>query len=189
MVPLTRCDWARKPLEIAYHDLEWGVPVHDDRLFFELLTLEGAQAGLSWFTILGRRNGYRAAFAGFDPAKVALFDAGRVEALMSDPRIIRSQPKIQAAIGNARAFLEVQREFGSFDSFIWRFVDGKPKKNMWSQPPDVPSKTEESEAMSKDLVSRGFQFAGPKICYAFMQASGMVNDHLVACFRHAEISG
>jgi DNA-3-methyladenine glycosylase I len=183
-----RCGWAGDDaLYIAYHDREWGVPVHDDRSLFEFLVLEGAQAGLSWITILRKRPAYRAAFAGFDPAAVARFDARRVRALLRDAGIVRNRAKIEAAVGNARAFLEVQKEFGSFDAYIWRFVDGRPKRNAWKTLRQIPPSTRESEAMSRDLKARGFRFVGPTICYAHMQATGMVNDHLVGCFRYREV--
>jgi len=183
-----RCGWAGDdPLYIAYHDREWGVPLHEDRSLFEFLVLEGAQAGLSWITILKKRPAYRAAFAGFDPAVVARFDARRVRALLRDEGIVRNRAKIEAAVGNARAFLEVQKEFGSFDAYVWRFVDGRPKRNAWKTLRQVPPSTRESEAMSRDLKGRGFRFVGPTICYAHMQATGMVNDHLVGCFRYLEV--
>jgi DNA-3-methyladenine glycosylase I len=169
---------------LAYHDAEWGVPVHDDRALFEFLILEGAQAGLSWNTILRKRGNYRRAFARFDPKKVARFGAKEVRARMADPGIVRNRLKIESAITNAAAFLAVQDEFGSFDRYIWRFVGGKPKQNRWRVTKQVPASTAESDAMSKDLKRRGFRFVGSTICYAFMQATGMVNDHLVTCFRH-----
>ena len=182
-----RCDWARKPLDIEYHDREWGAPVHDDRLLFEFLILEGAQAGLSWSTILAKRAGYRKAFANFDAKKVARFDEERVARLIENPQIVRNRLKIAAAIQNARAFDAVQKEFGSFDAFIWRFVDGAPKVNAWERMEQVPARTEISDAMSKELSRRGFKFVGSTICYAMMQATGMVNDHRVDCFRYHEI--
>jgi DNA-3-methyladenine glycosylase I len=182
-----RCDWARKPLDIEYHDREWGVPVHDDRLLFEFLILEGAQAGLSWSTILAKRDGYRKAFAKFDARKVARFDAERVAQLLANPGIVRNRLKIAAAIQNAKAFGEVQKEFGSFDAFIWGFVGGTPKVNCWKNLAQLPARTEISDAMSKELLRRGFKFVGSTICYAFMQAVGMVNDHLVTCFRREEL--
>jgi DNA-3-methyladenine glycosylase I len=182
-----RCDWARKPLDIEYHDREWGTPVHDDRLLFEFLILEGAQAGLSWSTILAKRQGYRKAFANFDARKVARFDAKRMAALLENPAIVRNRLKIAAAIQNARAFEAVRKEFGSFDAFVWRFVDGAPKVNAWKTLKQVPARTEISDALSKELLRRGFKFVGSTICYAFMQAVGMVNDHLVTCFRRAEL--
>jgi DNA-3-methyladenine glycosylase I len=172
---------------VRYHDVEWGVPVHDDRALFELLTLEGAQAGLSWSTILRKRQGYRAAFAGFDPARVARFTPARVDRLLTDGGIVRHRGKIEATIGNARAFLAVQGERGSFDAYLWPFVSGRPVQNSWSAPGQVPAASELSRTLSRDLVARGFRFVGPTICYAFMQASGMVNDHLTSCFRHREV--
>jgi DNA-3-methyladenine glycosylase I len=185
--PLKRCPWAVSNLGIAYHDREWGVPVHDDRRLFEFLILEGAQAGLSWATILAKRENYRAAFAGFDPVKIALFNSGRVEKLLADPGIVRNRLKITSAIDNAKAFLKVQHEFGSFNDFIWQFTGGTPKKNAWRSMKHIPAKSVESEAMSKDLVRHGFRFVGSTICYAFMQAVGMVNDHLVDCYRYREV--
>jgi DNA-3-methyladenine glycosylase I len=185
---VTRCGWAGKdPLYIAYHDHEWGVPVHDDRLLFEFLVLEGAQAGLAWITILRKRDNYRKAFAGFEPDKVARFAARDRARLLRDAGIVRNRAKIAAAIGNARAFLQVREEFGSFDAYVWRFVDGKPKRNAWKALRQIPPETKESRAMSRDLYLRGFRFVGPTICYAHMQATGMVNDHLVDCFRHREV--
>jgi len=177
------------PLYIAYHDKEWGVPVHDDGVIFEFLVLEGAQAGLSWGTILRKRENFRRAFLGFDPAKVSRFNPKRVETLLRDPGIIRNRLKISSAVQNARSFLAVQKEFGSFDSYIWRFVGGRPKVNRWRRMEEIPAATPESRAMSEALVDRGFRFVGPTICYAHMQATGMVNDHLVSCFRHRELSG
>lgn len=182
-----RCPWATSELSVAYHDEEWGVPVHDDRLLFEFLILEGAQAGLSWETILKKRENYRWSFARFDPAKVARFDARRVQRLLADPGIVRNRLKINAAVGNAQAFLKVQQAFGSFDKFIWRFVDGKPIDHAWRTRSQVPAKSSESDAMSRDLTQRGFRFAGSTICYAFMQAVGMVNDHLTTCFRYRQL--
>jgi len=184
---IRRCDWAQKPLDILYHDREWGVPVHDDRLLLEFLILEGAQAGLSWSTILAKRDGYRKAFANFDAAKIARFDERRIVTLLANPQIVRNRLKILAAIRNAEAFGEVQDEFGGFDPFIWRFVDGKPKVNAWKTLSQVPARTPQSDAMSKELLRRGFKFVGPTICYAFMQAVGMVNDHLVSCFRRSAL--
>lgn len=186
-----RCGWAglTDPLYRAYHDEEWGVPVHDDRVIFEFLVLEGAQAGLSWGTILRRREGYRRAFENFDPRRVARFNPRKVRQLMGDPGIIRNRLKVSSAIQNAKAFLEVQNEFGSFDSYAWRFVGGKTKLNGWRALGEIPAKTPESEAMSRDLIGRGFSFVGPTICYAHMQATGMVNDHLVSCFRYRELAG
>jgi DNA-3-methyladenine glycosylase I len=184
----TRCDWPRTELDIEYHDREWGVPVHDDRLLFELLTLEGAQAGLSWSTILKKRDGYRKAFANFDPSRVARFTAKDVERLVAHPSIVRHRQKIESTISNARAFLEVQKAFGSFDAYLWRFVGGKPKVNSRRSLRDVPPRSAESDALSKDLVARGFKFVGSTICYAYMQATGMVDDHVVGCFRHGVAS-
>lgn len=185
-----RCEWAgNDPLYVAYHDHDWGVPVHDERLLFEMLILEGAQAGLSWSTILNKRQSYVAAFAGFDPALVAAFDEAKVADLLANPGIVRNRAKIAAAIGNARAFLAVQSEFGSFDAYIWGFVGGRVQQNAWLSLAELPAETEQSRALSKDLKKRGFRFVGPTICYAFMQAVGMVNDHVVACFRHAELGG
>lgn len=183
-VSVTRCAWATTPLGIAYHDAEWGVPVHDDRVLFEFLVLEGAQAGLSWETILRKRDGYRAAFAQFDPAAVARFTPARVERLLADPGIVRHRLKVESAVSNARALLAVQREFRSFDAYLWRFVDGAPIVNRRRGMGDVPARTERSDALSKDLKARGFRFVGSTICYAFMQAVGLVNDHLVTCFRY-----
>jgi DNA-3-methyladenine glycosylase I len=188
-MPATRCSWPTTPLDIAYHDTEWGTPVHDDRTFFEFLILEGAQAGLSWSTILNKRNNYRKAFADFDVATVARFTPARVEKLMLDAGIVRNRLKIESAIGNAKAFLGVQREFGSFDQYIWRFVDGAPVQGKRRGRGDVPATTVASDAMSKDLKRRGFRFVGSTICYAFMQATGMANDHVVTCFRHRALSG
>ncbi|MHB9001996.1 MAG: DNA-3-methyladenine glycosylase I [Thermoanaerobaculia bacterium] len=182
-----RCAWARGDLDVAYHDEEWGVPQHDDRVFFEFLILEGAQAGLSWSTILKKRENYRKAFSGFDPTKVARFDGDRVARLLADPGIVRNRLKISSAIDNARAFLAVQKEFGSFDAYVWPFVGGAPKKNAPKSLRDVPQRTEESDALSRDLTRRGFRFVGSTICYAFMQATGLVNDHVVDCFRLREI--
>jgi DNA-3-methyladenine glycosylase I len=181
---MNRCDWARSEAMIAYHDAEWGVPKHDDRVLFEFLILEGAQAGLSWETILRKRAAYRAAFAEFDPQAVAKFGARDVRRLMADEGIVRNRLKIESSARNARAFLEVQQEFGSFDTYVWRFVDGKPLRNRPRTMADIPARTEVSDAMSKDLKRRGFNFVGSTICYAFMQAVGMVDDHLVSCFRH-----
>ena len=187
--PRVRCPWPGEiPAYVAYHDEEWGVPLHDDRALFEFLILEGAQAGLSWLTILNKRENYRRAFAGFDPKKVARFGARDVKRLLGDAGIVRNRQKIAAAIGNAKAFLDVQKEFGSFDSYVWRFTGGKPIRNRWTSVKQVPAKTAESDALSKDLQARGFRFVGSTICYAHMQATGMVNDHLVTCFRHREVS-
>ncbi len=184
---MQRCPWAITDLSIAYHDAEWGVPIHDDRTLFEFLILEGAQAGLSWETILKKRDNYRRAFDNFDPRLVAGYDAEKIAALLADPGIIRNRLKIAAAIQNAHAFLAVQREFGSFDAYLWQFVGGRPKNNRRQSLKDIPARTPESDALSKDLTRRGFKFAGSTICYAFMQAIGMVNDHVVDCFRYAEI--
>jgi DNA-3-methyladenine glycosylase I len=182
---LRRCTWPTKPLDIAYHDTEWGTPQHDDRALFELLILEGAQAGLSWSTILAKRDHYRRAFDNFDAKKIAGYDPHKVAALLADPGIVRNRLKIAATIQNAKAFLAVQREFGSFDRYVWSFVGERPIVNRRRTPKDVPARTAESDALSKDLCARGFKFVGTTICYAFMQATGMVNDHLVTCFRHA----
>ncbi len=173
---------------VAYHDREWGVPRHDDTGLFELLTLEGAQAGLSWSTILRKREGYRRAFAGFDPEKVARFNTRSITRLMNDPGIVRNRLKIESTISNARAFLRVREEFGTFDAYIWSFVDGRPRTNRFRRLSDLPATTETSDGMSKDLRKRGFRFVGSTICYAFMQATGMVNDHEVECFRHRELA-
>lgn len=184
---LGRCHWASNEWNIPYHDEEWGVPVHDDRKWFEVLILEGAQAGLSWDTVLRKRQRYREVFDAFDPEKVARYDAKKVKQLLADPGIIRNRLKIAATISNAQALLKVQQEFGSFDTYVWHFVDGKPKQNAWKH--KVPARTKESDALSKDLAKRGFRFVGSTICYALMQATGMVNDHLVTCPRHAELGG
>ena len=185
----TRCQWAgTDPLYVAYHDLEWGVPVHDDRTLFEFLILEGAQAGLSWSTILKKRDSYRAAFDNFDSAAVAAYGELKIAELLANPGIVRNRAKIASAVKNAHAFLAVQQEFGSFDAYIWQFVDGRPKQNSWQSLSEIPASTPESEAISKDLRKRGFNFVGPTICYAHMQATGMVNDHTVDCFRYAELS-
>jgi DNA-3-methyladenine glycosylase I len=183
--PSARCPWPTTPLYVAYHDHEWGVPLHDDRRLFEFLVLEGAQAGLSWLTILNKRAHYRRAFDGFDPVKVARYGARKIAALLADPGIVRNRLKIAAAVRNARAFLAVQRECGSFDRYLWRFVDGRPVQNAWRTLQEVPARTPVSDAMSADLRARGFTFVGSTICYAHMQATGMVNDHLVTCPRHA----
>jgi len=184
-----RCPWANSdPLYIAYHDTEWGVPVHDDRTLFEGLILGGAQAGLSWSTILKKRAHYRRAFNRFDPRRVARYGPQQVNRLLADPGIVRNRRKIEAAIHNAGLFLEVQKEFGTFDAYLWRFVGGRPKLNRWRRLSQIPVHTPEAEALSDDLKQRGFKFVGPTICYALMQAVGMVNDHLVDCFRHAEIA-
>lgn len=183
-----RCPWASTELYHAYHDTEWGVPVHDDRLLFEFLVLEGAQAGLSWITILKRREGYRKAFDNFDVLKVARYDARKKAKLLADEGIIRNRMKIDSAINNAKRFIEVQEEFGSFDRYQWQFVGGKPKVNTFKTIKEVPPRSVESDAFSKDLIKRGFNFVGSTIIYAHMQATGMVNDHLVDCFRHAEVN-
>jgi len=185
-----RCSWGEShPLYVPYHDREWGAPLHDDRRFFELLVLEAAQAGLSWLTVLKKREAYGRAFDDFDPEKVARYDRRKVARLLGDEGIIRNRLKIEAAIANAKAFLAVQKEFGSFDAYVWRFVGGKPIQNRRKAIKQVPARTAESDALSKDLKSRGFRFVGSTICYAFMQASGLVNDHLVSCFRHREVTG
>jgi DNA-3-methyladenine glycosylase I len=183
----TRCGWAKSPLDIAYHDAEWGVPLHDDRALFEFLSLEGAQAGLSWATILKKRPHYRSVFDQFSPDRVAQYDAEKVAQLLADPGIVRNRLKVASVVNNAQRFLHVQYEFGSFDAYLWRFVDGEPKMNHWQHMREVPPKTSISEALSQDLAKRGFKFIGSTICYALMQAVGMVNDHTVDCFRHAEI--
>lgn len=186
---MKRCPWVdlTKPDYIAYHDHEWGVPVHDDRAIFEFLTLESAQAGLSWYTILRKRENYRTAFQNFDPEKVAGFGSKELNTLLTNPGIIRNRMKISATINNAKRFLEIQEAFGSFNAYIWRFVDGKPIINKFKKSEDYPAKTKESEKLSKDLKARGFQFLGPVICYAHMQATGMVNDHTMDCFRRSQI--
>ncbi|HEY6474426.1 MAG TPA: DNA-3-methyladenine glycosylase I [Acidimicrobiales bacterium] len=185
-----RCDWAgTDPEMVAYHDTEWGVPVHDDGTHFEFLVLEGAQAGLSWSTILKRRSGYRKAFAGFDPVKVARFTPAKVEKLLTDTGIIRNRAKVQSTVRNAGLFLDVQKEFGSFDAYIWGFVGGRPVVNRWRRTAQLPPTSPESEALSKDLRRRGFSFVGPTVCYAHLQAAGLINDHLVGCFRYDEITG
>lgn len=186
----TRCAWVDEanPLYVEYHDQEWGVPVHDDRTLFEFLILEGAQAGLSWSTILNKRANYRRLFADFDPVKVARFSEARIEKLLLDPGIVRNRGKVRSAVENAKAFLAVQREFGSFDRFIWQFIGGAPRRNSWRSLREVPAKTVESETMSKALKKRGFNFVGPTICYAFMQAVGMVDDHTVDCFRYGVVA-
>lgn len=184
---LRRCPWPASEAYIAYHDLEWGVPNHDDRHLFEMLILEGAQAGLSWSTILNKRENYRAAFDNFDAEKVARYDARKRARLLANPGIVRNRLKIEAAIKNAQAYLKVREEFETFDEYIWQFVGGMPKQNRFVSMKQVPAKTAESDAMSKDLLKRGFKFVGSTICYAYMQAVGMVNDHLVACFRHSQV--
>jgi DNA-3-methyladenine glycosylase I len=184
---MKRCAWPKTELDIAYHDTEWGVPVHHDRLLFEMLILEGAQAGLSWSTILKKRENYRRAFDHFDANKIAKYDARKVKALLADAGIVRNRLKVAATIQNAKAFLAVQKEFGSYDAYIWQFVGGKPIQNRRRSLKDVPARTPESDAMSKDLLKRGFKFVGSTICYAFMQAVGMVNDHTVACYRQPQL--
>jgi DNA-3-methyladenine glycosylase I len=184
-----RCPWAESNDGLtAYHDREWGVPVHDERRWFEFLILEGAQAGLSWDTILRKRANYRTAFSGFDPAKVARFGSKEITVLLANAGIVRNRLKIESTISNAKAFLSVQKEFGSFDRYVWQFAGGQPRENRWKSVKQVPASTSQSDAMSRDLKERGFRFVGTTICYAFMQATGMVNDHLVTCFRHREIS-
>ena len=188
MADLTRCEWpGEDPLYLAYHDEEWGVPLHDDRRIFESLILDGFQAGLSWLTILRKRENFRAAFDGFDVEKIARYRAAKQARLMADAGIVRNRAKIEAATTNARAFLAIREEFGDFDSYIWSFTGGRTITNRWRRMADMPAETEESQAMSKDLKARGFRFVGPTICYAFMQAAGMVNDHLVDCFRHEQV--
>ncbi len=187
MKTVCRCFWAQAPLDIIYHDTEWGVPEHDDRALFELIILEGAQAGLSWSTILKKRETYRAAFDCFDARKIARYDDRKVAALLADPGIVRNRLKVASAILNARAFLAVQKEFGTFDRYIWQFTGDRPKQNAWKSRAELPAKTAESDAMSRDLLKRGFKFVGSTICYAFMQATGMVNDHTTDCFRYAPL--
>jgi DNA-3-methyladenine glycosylase I len=184
---LIRCHWAKSELNIPYHDEEWGVPIHDDRKWFEFLILEGAQAGLSWDTVLKKRARYREVLDDFDPQKVARYNAKKVRALLADPGIIRNRLKIDSTISNARLLLNVQQEFGSFDAYIWRFVGGRPKQNAWQAHGRVPASTPESDAISKDLRKRGFRFVGSTICYALMQATGLVNDHMVSCFRYNQL--
>ena len=185
---LTRCAWATTPLGIAYHDAEWGVPVHDDQVLFEFLILEGAQAGLSWETILRKRDAYRDAFDAFDPARVARFSAARVERLLQNPGIVRNRLKVLSAVTNAKAFLAVQGEFGSFDAYVWQFVGGAPVVHRRERSGQLPARTEESDRLSRDLLDRGFKFVGSTICYAFMQAVGMVNDHTIDCFRFEKLA-
>jgi DNA-3-methyladenine glycosylase I len=188
MMATQKCKWAlSSALEENYHDFEWGVPVHDDRLLFEFLVLEGAQAGLSWVTILRKREAYRNAFDNFEAGQVACYDNDKVESLLANPGIVRNKLKINSAVSNARAFLAIQEQFGSFNDYVWLFVDGKPLQNAWASHNDIPVSTRVSELMSKDLRKRGFKFVGSTICYAFMQATGMVNDHTIDCFRHSEI--
>jgi DNA-3-methyladenine glycosylase I len=183
-----RCAWAgSEPMYVAYHDHEWGVPVHDDRTLFEFLVLEGAQAGLSWSTILRKRENYRQAFDGFDPVKVAEYDDEKIAELLNNPGIVRNRLKVNSAVQNARAFLKVQEEFGSFDEYVWQFTGGQPLVNRWKSIMEIPAETAESRMLSKDLIQRGFRFVGPTICYAHMQATGMVNDHTIDCFRYNEI--
>ncbi|MFQ5745840.1 MAG: DNA-3-methyladenine glycosylase I [Gemmatimonadota bacterium] len=189
MAERKRCDWAGDGLMRSYHDLEWGVPLHDDRGLFEAVVLDGAQAGLSWSTILNKRASYRAAFENFEPAAVAGFDEARIRTLLENPGIVRNRLKVRSAVRNAGAVLEIQAEFGSLDAYLWRFVDGRTIQNAFRVPEEVPTETPESRAMSRDLKARGFRFVGPTICYALMQAVGMVNDHLTGCFRHAELRG
>ena len=184
---MNRCGWARNDLSIRYHDEEWGVPLHDDHRWFEFLILEGAQAGLSWDTILRKREAYRQAFAGFVPDAVARFDDARIESLLANPGIVRNRLKVASAVKNARAFLVVQEEYGSFDAYIWKFVDGRPVRNAWRSLSEIPARSPLSDAVSKDLKKRGFTFVGSTICYALMQATGLVNDHLIHCFRHREV--
>lgn len=188
---MKRCGWPSldDPLYREYHDEEWGVPLHDDRMLFEFIVLEGAQAGLSWRTILRKRENYRRAFEGFDPKRVASYDLRKIRSLLADPGIVRNRLKVNSAVQNAKAFVRIQMEFGSFDEYAWRFVGGKPKTNRWRALEDVPAVSPEANAMSRDLVARGFSFVGPTICYAHMQATGMVNDHVTGCFRHKEIAG
>ena len=187
MKPITRCAWAKNELAIQYHDEEWGVPVHDDRTLFEFLILEGAQAGLSWDTILKKRTHYRTVFDHFDPVRVTRYTPRKVECLLADPGIVRNRLKVESAIKNANAFLAIQKEAGSFDAYIWQFVGGRPRQNTWCTLQEIPARTAQSDAMSKDLKKRGFSFVGSTICYAFMQTTGMVNDHTTDCFRYAEV--
>jgi DNA-3-methyladenine glycosylase I len=185
----TRCAWVplEDPLYLAYHDEEWGVPSHDDRHLFEMLSLEGAQAGLSWSTILRKREGYRRTFAGFEASRVARFDRRKVERLLADPSIVRNRLKVESVVANARAMLDVREEHGSLDTYLWSFVGGRPKVNRWQRLDEIPAETPESKVMSKDLKRRGFRFVGPTACYAFMQATGMVNDHVTSCFRYRQV--
>jgi DNA-3-methyladenine glycosylase I len=186
---ITRCAWATGEWLVPYHDDEWGTPVHDDRRHYEFLVLEAAQAGLSWLTVLKRREGYRKAFAGFDPEAVARFSAKRIEAILADPGVIRNRQKIESAVGNARALLDVRDEFSTFDAYLWHFVDGRPVHNGWRSTDEIPATTPLSVAVSKDLKQRGFRFVGPTVCYSHLQAAGLVNDHLVSCFRWGPLSG
>ncbi len=189
MQQVTRCAWAGSdPLYCAYHDQEWGVPLHDDQKLFECLLLEGAQSGLSWITILRKRESYRAAFDGFDATRIARYGTDKIESLLQDPGIVRNRLKVEAAVTNARCFLEAQEEFGSFDAFVWRFAGNAPKRRRWRSVPEIPASTPQSDAMSRELKGRGFKFAGSTICYAFMQATGMVNDHVMHCFRYKELT-
>jgi DNA-3-methyladenine glycosylase I len=188
MNTVTRCPWPTKEPDIHYHDTEWGVPQHDDRVLFEFLILEGAQAGLSWSTILKKRENYRLAFDQFDAVRIAKYDARKVAKLLADPGIVRNKLKVAATLQNAKSFLAVRKEFGSFDAYLWQFVGGKPKQNSWTSMKEVPARTPESDAMSRDLLQRGFKFVGSTICYALMQAVGMVNDHTVDCFRHHQVA-
>jgi DNA-3-methyladenine glycosylase I len=184
-----RCQWCQgHEIYLAYHDEEWGVPLHDDRKLFESIVLDGAQAGLSWLTILKKRDNYRAAFDNFDPQKVAKYSPKKIEQLLKNPGIVRNRLKVESAVRNARAFLEIQAEFGSFDAFLWRYVDGKPIQNAWTSMAQIPARSKESDTVSKDLKKRGFNFVGSTICYAFMQAAGLVNDHVVDCFRYAQLN-
>lgn len=187
--PLVRCPWPKSELDIIYHDTEWGVPQHDDRALFELLVLGGAQAGLSWATILNKRENYRRAFDNFDIAAVAGYGPRKIEALLQDAGIVRNRLKVESAVSNARAALAVRAEFGSLDSYLWGLAGGRPRRNAWRDLRELPARTPESDAMSEDLRRRGFRFAGSTICYALMQAAGMVNDHLVSCFRYREVGG
>lgn len=183
-----RCEWCKnEPLYIAYHDNEWGVPVHDERHLFEMLLLEGAQAGLNWLTILKKRENYRKAFNAFDPEKIAAYSQHDIQRLLTDPGIVRNRLKIESAINNARGVLKIKEQYGTLDAFLWRYVDGAPRQNNWKSTAELPTRTEQSDAMSKDLKQRGFNFVGSTICYALMQAVGMVNDHIVGCFRYAEV--
>jgi len=187
---MMRCAWAgTDPLYVAYHDLEWGVPIHDDRLLFEFLILEGAQAGLSWYTILKKREGYRRAYDEFDPAIVAQYGEAKINDLLANAGIVRNRRKIEASVTNAQAYLKIQEQYGSFDVYVWQFVGGKSLQNSWKSLQEIPANTPESDALSKDLLKRGFKFVGTTICYAFMQAAGMVNDHTVDCYRYTELSG
>jgi DNA-3-methyladenine glycosylase I len=187
MADVSRCIWPKGELYLRYHDLEWGVPVHDDRKLFEMLLLEGAQAGLSWETILNKRENYREAFDNFDAERIARYDDAKIAALLQNSGIVRNRLKVNAAVKNAQAFLAARNEFGSFDAYIWQFVGGMPRQNAWKEHKEIPAKTAESDAMSKDLTRRGFKFVGSTICYAFMQATGMVNDHVTTCFRWREL--